>query len=286
MISATPLRLAVIGDPIAHSLSPLMHTAMLKALGLDGSYEAVRVAADALPAWTGSPACRTLAGFNATMPHKLMLLDLVDELDSQARAIGAVNTVAIRNGRLCGHNTDGTGFVAALQEQGVDPAGRRVALLGAGGAVRSIVAALLAAGVAGVTLFSRRPEQSAELAAAFCGVKACQLDWQRLPDDLAGHDMLVNGTSLGMQGMQQDFASTAFLAALPASGVVCDVVYRPQRTTLLAAAEALGLTAVGGTGMLIHQGILALEHFLNCDLDRAAMARVVWEALRPRLENA
>ncbi len=284
-MSGQPLRLAVIGDPIAHSLSPLMHTAMLGALGLEGTYEAVRVAADALPAWTGSPACRMLAGFNATMPHKQMLLKLVDALDPQAQAIGAVNTVAIRDGRLYGYNTDGMGFVAALREQGVAPEGRRVAILGAGGAVRSIVAALLAAGVAGITLFSRRPEQGAELAAAFAGVKARPLDWQSLTDDLAGHDVLVNGTSLGMRGMQQDFASTAFLAALPASGVVCDVVYRPGRTTLLAGAEALGLVTVGGAGMLIHQGILALEHFLDRKLDHAAMARVVWDALRPRLED-
>ena len=147
------------------------------------------------------------------------------------------------------------------------------------------VAALLAAGVAGITLFSRRPEQGAELAAAFPGVQARPLDWSRLADDLAGHNMLVNGTSLGMHGMSQDFADTAFLAALPATGVVCDVVYRPQRTTLLAGAEALGLATVGGAGMLIHQGVLALEHFLNRELDRAAMARVVWQALRPRLED-
>ena len=285
-MSGQSLRLAVIGDPIAHSLSPRMHTAMLEALGLEGSYEAVRVAANALPAWIGSPACRTLAGFNATMPHKQMLLDLVDVLDPQARAIGAVNTVVVRDGRLYGYNTDGAGFVAALNEQGVAPEGRRVAVLGAGGAVRSIVAALLAAGVAGITLFSRRPEQGAELAAAFSGVEARPLNWQRLADELAGHDLLVNGTSLGMRGMQQDFASTAFLAALPVSGVVCDVVYRPQRTTLLAGAEALGLTTVGGTGMLIHQGILALERFLNRELDRAAMACVVWEALRPWLQDA
>ena len=276
----------MIGDPIAHSLSPLMHAAMLDALGVEGSYEAVRVPAGTLRAWTETPACRTLAGFNATMPHKLMLLDLVNELDPQARAIGAVNTVAIRDGRLYGYNTDGMGFVAALREQGVEPSGRRVAVLGAGGAVRSIVAALLAAGVAGITLFSRRPEQGADLAAAFPGVKARQLDWQCLADDLSGHDMLINGTSLGMRGMQQDFASTAFLTALPASGVVCDVVYRPQSTTLLAGARTLGLVTVGGAGMLVHQGILALEHFLNRDLDRAAMARVVWEALRPRLEDA
>ena len=285
-MSGQSLRLAVIGDPIAHSLSPRMHTAMLEALGLEGSYEAVRVAANALPAWIGSSACRTLAGFNATMPHKQMLLDLVDVLDPQARAIGAVNTVVVRDGRLYGYNTDGAGFVAALNEQGVAPEGRRVAVLGAGGAVRSIVAALLAAGVAGITLFSRRPEQGAELAAAFSGVEARPLNWQRLADELAGHDLLVNGTSLGMRGMQQDFASTAFLAALPVSGVVCDVVYRPQRTTLLAGAEALGLTTVGGTGMLIHQGILALERFLNRELDRAAMACVVWEALRPWLQDA
>ena len=284
-MSTNPLRLAVIGNPIAHSLSPCMHTAMLAALGLEGTYDAVRVTADGLPAWVASPACRTLAGFNATMPHKQMLLDLVDELDPQAQAIGAVNTVAIRGGRLYGYNTDGAGFVAALREQGIDPAGRRVAVLGAGGAVRSLVAALLAAGVAGITLFSRRPEQGAELAAAFPGVQARPLDWSRLADDLAGHNMLVNGTSLGMHGMSQDFADTAFLAALPATGVVCDVVYRPQRTTLLAGAEALDLATVGGAGMLIHQGVLALEHFLNRDLDRAAMARVVWQALRPRLED-
>ena len=273
-------RLCVIGDPIAHSLSPRIQAAMLAALGAPGTYTAQRVTREELPAFLERVRAGEFTGFNATMPHKQDLADLVDELDDSARRAGSVNTVCLRDGRLVGFSTDGAGLTAALAERGIALPGRRVTLLGAGGAARSVVPARLEAGAARVTVSARNLTQAAAL---------CDLDPQRLAPtnfttdaiarEAAGSQLRSNCPSLGMTG-QGEFDDLAFVDALPEGAAVCDLIYDPGETKLLRRARNRGLPAMNGLPMLVWQGVLALEQFLGGrPLDREKLARAAYQVL-------
>ena len=217
-------KLCVIGDPVAHSKSPLIQNAMIKALGLDCNYLCQPVKKGQGKVWLEEAAREGYAGFNATMPFKEELFPLMDEVDPFARACGAVNTVCIKNGKYYGYNTDGPGFLEALSDLGVDPAGKNVVLLGAGGAAKSVALALAGAG-AQVTVCNRTVERAAELCrtdpahltpAGFGMKELCKLCEEA--------DVLVNCTSLGMEGTGTDFDDLSFVDALPPGAAVCDAI--------------------------------------------------------------
>ena len=274
----TTKKLCVIGDPVLHSKSPAIQNAMIAALGLDYIYLCQPVPRGEAGRWLSCARYAGYAGFNATMPHKEELAALVDELDPVARACGAVNTVCIRDGRTFGYNTDGAGFLRALKDElGLDAAGRRVVLLGAGGAAKAVSAALAGVG-ARVTVCNRTVEKARAL---------CEMDGEHLTPagfetdilcKLCGEaDLLVNCTSLGMAGTEGDFADLCFVDALPAAAAVCDAIYAPPETALLRRARVGGHPAMNGLGMLVWQAILALKHFTGVDLDenRAKTAALV-----------
>lgn len=274
-------RLCVIGDPVAHSLSPRIQAAMLAALGVEGGYSAQHVKREELPAFLERVCRGEFTGFNATMPHKQDLVSLVDKLDESASRAGSVNTVCLRDGRLVGFSTDGAGLAAALSEQGVSLAGIRVTLLGAGGAARSVVPALLDAGTVRVTVCARTPSKAAAL---------CALDPQKLfsagfaadaiAREAATSQLLINCTSLGMTG-QGEFDNLAFVDALPDGAAVCDLIYEPAETKLLHRARNRNLVALNGLPMLVWQGVLALEQFLGGQpLDRNRLAQAAYQALK------
>jgi len=240
----------VIGDPVTHSRSPAIHNAAFAALGLDWVYVAFPVAAghgrDAVAA------VRTLgiAGINVTMPHKSDVAATCDELTPAAAALGSVNTVTNRAGHLLGDSTDGPGFVAALRGHGVDPTGRRVLVLGAGGAARAIVDALGRAGAV-VTVAARRPDAGERAAALAPGATAVGFD--DLTRVVGGVDVVVNATPIGMGGEAPPFDP----GVLTADQFVYDTVYHPSPTPLLADAVARGIPCAGGLSMLVHQAALA-----------------------------
>ena len=275
--------LAVIGDPIEHSLSPVIQQAMLDELGLDCTYGRIRVQAGTVASWLPSTPASGLAGFNATMPHKTDLVPLMDTLSDDARMYRSVNTVVIRDGGFHGYNTDGLGFLRSLQDEGIDPRGRRIAVLGAGGAARSVVLKLAAEGADSITVCCRTPAKAAELAEASPCIALSTMDRTDTDALLSSCDLLINCTPLGMQGVDSDFQDFGFLDALPASAPVCDAIYRPLKTTLLHEAEIRGHSIANGLGMLIHQAILALEHFSGQELDTARMKSAVTRALLPVL---
>ena len=278
-------KLAVIGDPIGHSLSPVIQQAMLDALGLDCTYERIRVPGGTTADWLPTAASLGLAGFNATMPHKADLVPLMDELSEDARMYRSVNTVVLRGGRFLGFNTDGEGFLHSLLGEGIEPTGKSIAVFGAGGAARSVVLKLAATGAELITVCCRSPEKAAELASASPAVCIADLSRQSTDAVLARADLLVNCTPLGMQGVDADFKDFSFLDALPASAPVCDLIYRPLKTSLLLEAEKRGHRTLNGLGMLIHQAILALEHFAGMELDASAMKAAVMARLLPVLET-
>ncbi|MBE6956008.1 MAG: shikimate dehydrogenase [Ruminococcaceae bacterium] len=270
-------KLCVIGDPIDHSLSPVIQNAMIAAAGLDFAYGACRVAGAETARWLARAKAEGYGGFNATMPHKENLVPLVDELDREARQLGAVNTVAIRGGVAYGYNTDGRGFLRALVEAGMGPAGKDVLVLGAGGAARAVVHKLVEAGAE--TVVANRTVERAEKLCAEFGATACDFSAQTLSEYAAKSDLVVNCTNLGMTGVAGQFEDLSFLECLPAHAGVYDLIYSPRKTALLERAERLGLQNSNGLGMLIWQGVFALEHFADETLDEAALGAAARAAL-------
>lgn len=277
----TTKKLCVIGDPVLHSKSPLIQNTMLSALGLDYIYLCQPVPAGQAAQWLSAAKLAGYAGFNATMPHKAALLPLMDELDEDARLCGAVNTVCIREGRAYGYNTDGRGFLRSLADAGVDPAGKRVVLLGAGGAAQAVSLALSRHGAQAVFVCNRTVEKAADLCARdpFSRMAPADFSPHTLRRLAAEAGLLVNCTSLGMGGVAGQFEDLSFLDALPPEAAVCDLIYHPAETELLARARAGGHPAFNGLGMLIHQAVFALEHFTGADIDGCAMRKLVESVL-------
>ena len=272
-------QLFVIGDPVAHSLSPLLHQAMIDQTGAAYRYDVRTVRPEELPAfvrWAKDGGC---AGFNVTMPHKEAILPLLDEVDTTAASCGAVNTVCIREGRAIGHNTDGTGFLDSLAGQGFYPQGRTVLLLGAGGAAKAVGHALATAGAGRVIVGARRLERAAALAAQLpgCG-EGIVLAQDAIQQAASACDLLVNATPLGMAGSPA-FARLDFLQAMPPHAVVYDLVYHPRRTALLEAAARQGLRTVGGIDLLIRQAVRAFTFFTGETPDTAALYAALHEPL-------
>ena len=275
-------KLAVIGDPIEHSLSPLIQQAMLDELGLSCTYGRILVPAGSVTRWLPTAPALNLAGFNATMPHKTDLVPLMDSLSQDARLYRSVNTVVIREGSFHGHNTDGAGFLRSLHEEGIRPEKKRVVVYGAGGAARAVVLKLAAENVNSVTVCCRTPAKAEELTRA-PNVRAVEMGGKAAAEALAEAELFINCTPLGMQGVPAQFSDFGFLDLLPAKAPVCDLIYRPLRTQLLKEAEKRGHLAVNGLGMLIHQAILALELFADTPLDAALMKAAVMKRLLPVL---
>jgi shikimate dehydrogenase len=241
---------AVIGFPVRHSLSPAMHNAAFRELGLDWIYVACEVAPGAVDAAFAGVRALGLGGLSVTIPHKAAALEAVDEVTDAARAIGAVNTVVpTAGGRLRGDNTDGAGFLASLSDEGFDPTGRVCAVIGAGGAARAVVHALAGAGAAEVVVINRTPAR-AEATAALAGPTG-RVGTEA---DVAGADLIVNATPLGLAGSQDLPVDPTLLRE---GQLLVDLVPNPAVTPLMRAARDRGAGVAGGVGMLVHQGALA-----------------------------
>jgi shikimate dehydrogenase len=246
----------VIGDPIAHSKSPLIHNFWLKRLGIEGDYKKTHVLSPELPAFLADRrADRDWRGCNVTIPHKLAVMDLVDDPGGVRASIGAMNTVLRQpDGSLIGTNTDAAGFYAPLAE--TDLEGAPVAVVGTGGAAHAVLFALARASVGPVTIIARDQAKGAALLARF-GLKGAA---RGMDAALPPVRLLVNASSLGMTG-QPPFLPD--LAPLPDDALVYDLVYAPLETPLFAAAAARGLTPIDGLEMLIGQAAMAFELFFG-----------------------
>jgi shikimate dehydrogenase len=242
----------IMGWPIAHSLSPRLHGHWLRRYGIDGAYVPLPVPPERLAQALSALPALGFAGVNLTIPHKEAAVPLVDRLSPRAKRIGAVNTVVVEaDGMLSGDNTDGFGFIAALLESqaGWGAEAGPAVVLGAGGAARAVVVALLDAGAPEVRLLNRTAERARALADDLGGsVQA--VDWTARAAALDGAALLMNTTSLGMRGQPP---LDLMLDALPHKALVTDVVYTPLMTPLLALAQARGNPVVDGLGMLLHQ---------------------------------
>lgn len=261
MSAAQAPRAGVCGWPVAHSRSPMIHEYWLRAHGIAGAYERFAVPPDAFAAFAATIGRDSLVGANVTMPHKEAAFAACDRLAGDAEGSGAVNTLWREDGALWGDNTDVVGFLANLDEGA--PAWRRTAgtavVVGAGGAARAIIHALLSHGLERVAIVNRAAGRAEALTARF-GRRTTAASWRELPHWLARADLLVNATTLGMAGQGP---LTIDLAPMKTTAVVCDIVYIPLATPLIGAARRRGLRAVGGLGMLLHQAAPGFERWFG-----------------------
>jgi shikimate dehydrogenase len=264
--SAATTLVGVMGDPVRHSLSPLLHNTAFAALGLDWVSVAFPVPEGSVGDVLGALVPLGVAGVSVTMPHKGTVATLLDDLTPVARRLGAVNCVLNRDGALVGANTDGEGFLAALARgTGLDPAGRRCLVVGAGGAARAVVLALAEAGAAEVVVVARRAE-AALAAAAMAGERGRVGSARDAPEV----DLVVEATPVGMEGGAN--ATPAVPAGVLSAGqVAVDLVYAPRETPWVQEAAGRGVRAVGGLGMLVHQAAAQLELWTGRDAPLEAM---------------
>ncbi|MGD0320766.1 MAG: shikimate dehydrogenase [Acidimicrobiales bacterium] len=299
--SAASTVVGVIGDPVEHSLSPLIHNAAFDAMGLDWVSVAFRVVAGGVPEAFSGMRALGIAGLSVTTPHKDAAAASVDELSELARRLGAVNCVTRRDGLLFGDSTDGEGFVQALRRGcGFDPSGARCVVVGAGGAARAVVVALAEAGATEVAVVNRTPTRALQ-AATLAG------DAGRVgsPSDVPGADLVVQATSLGMAGLpsgqgsgeeSETSGAVRRLRDAPEGGcvampvdpdllrdgqLVAELVVNPLVTPFMEAAEAHGARTFGGLGMLVHQAALAIERWTG----EPAPVEAMWRAVTGRSES-
>ncbi|HEY8446417.1 MAG TPA: shikimate dehydrogenase [Thermomicrobiales bacterium] len=269
------LRLGVIGDPVAHSLSPAMQQPALDALGIPATYELWHTPAAELPARIASLREPDVLGANVTVPHKQAVMPHLDEVTPLARRAGAVNTIINRDGRLTGDNTDIGGFAASLIEVCPDASERRALILGAGGAARAVVLALEGLGLSEITVANRSIERARTLQAHLkpAPLAIVTMDAEALLPAIERASLLINATSLGWHPGETPIPLD-WLGVLPADAVVVDLTYRD--TDLLVAARERGLKTLDGLPMLVHQGAKALEQWTG----RTAPIAVMMEAAR------
>ena len=283
--------LGIIGYPIGHSISPRFQQAALDYISAEHSYRPYEVHPDQVAEFVTSLRRESALGINVTVPHKEAVMPFLDEVDEWAAEAGAVNTIVNRDGRLSGYNTDGYGFLRALRESAdLDPAGKRVLILGAGGSARGVVQALCRSGVAGLLIANRTVERAETLAklSAERGVpaRATGLDVLQSDSETDQCELIVNCTSLGMHHGPDDAASPLPALRIPASALVYDLVYNPMLTPLLKEAESAGAPTLGGISMLVYQGAASFELWLERPAPVDVMMDAAMAAMREREAQA
>lgn len=275
--------IGIFGHPITHTLSPAMHNAAFDALGLPYRYVPFDVHPDRLEGAVRGIVPLGILGLNITIPHKEAILPFLDEVDEEAGKTGAVNTIEVASGRLIGRNTDGRGFLESLRERNIDLSGKRVILLGAGGAAKAVAAVLAQQPIAEMVIVARTAARGKELVDRLASI-APQLEMTLRSDvgrDFPSHPdrptLLVNTTPVGMK--QEDPPSFP-PHLLDSRWSVADLIYRPEETPLLAAAKKAGATVIPGLGMLLHQGALAFEVWTRQKAPLSVMRQALHEALR------
>ncbi len=255
--------LGIIGDPISHSLSPLMHNAALAHLKLPYLYLPFHIKANELKSFFKSLPSKNIVGLNVTIPHKEAVIPFMDSLSPTAKKVGAVNTILVnKHGKLVGHNTDGEGYLLALKNEAhLTVTGKKIILLGAGGAARGLLTTLAQNGAKEIIVINRTLERAVELickiAPRFPNTNFKISELTKIPNEIwSKTNLLINSTSLGMKNKKLPRLA---LYRLPKNAAISDIVYMPLKTPLLKKAKTLGLKTIPGWGMLLYQGALAFE---------------------------
>ena len=271
---------AVIGWPVSHSLSPVIHNAAFASTGFDAVYVAFAVAPGETSKALASAAQLDLLGLSVTMPHKSDIARLVDEISPAAAALDSVNTVQFSGGRTVGHSTDGDGLIASMKADGVDVTGAKVLVLGAGGAARSVVDALSRHGAHRVIVANRTVDNARRTAQLGPdGTTAIEMSDASIAAAVSDSDIVINCTSIGMASSDRASESPIPASHLTNQHVVVDLVYHPLVTPLMREAADAGSRVIGGLGMLIHQAALQQVIWTGHEPDIAAMYAAARQAL-------
>ncbi len=274
----------VIGDPVEHSLSPVMHNAAFKELNLDFVYVAFTVRKNELRNATAGARSLQIHGLNVTMPHKTAIMKHLDEIDPTAKFIGAINTVLNADGKLIGYITDGVGAIKALKENGVSLEGKKLLLLGAGGAAKAI-AFHAAQEVEELKILNRTAQKAKELAEALHKkfdrkVSGNSLSSETIKKELEDTDILVNATSVGMHpNVNQSLVDSTWLRP---ELCVMDIIYNPLETKLAKDAKSVGAKVISGIEMLVYQGAASFEIWTNHPAPVKAMKEAILNKLTKR----
>ena len=277
---------ALIGDPVEHSLSPIIQNAAFRSLDLDYVYVVFNVKSGDLREAVYGVKALGICGLNVTMPHKTAIIPYLDELDETARKTGSVNTVLNNNGRLVGYTTDGVGALNALKHAGVDPSDKRIVILGAGGASRSI-SFTLAEHASELVILNRTFSKAKALKDAIrkalgdrAKVRALPLTDENLSVELADADILINATSVGMKPNENETPVKQIY--LRGDLVVFDLIYEPLETRLLREAKSIGAKVVDGLSMLVHQGAASFEIWTGVKAPVNVMMKAALEVIQRR----
>ncbi len=284
LISGKTKVLGIFGYPVEHTFSPAMHNAAFRHLGLDYVYVAFPVKPENIARAVDGIRGLNLAGVNVTIPHKSAVIDYLDEVDRGAELIGAVNTIVNDNGILKGYNTDAPGFVKSLEvDAGVSPRGKRVFLLGAGGAARAVSIQLALAGAAEIVFTTPFPQEVTGLRCIInnsTNTRVGEVMWDKeeILKSLRETDILINATPVGMHPALGEMPPVN-PEALPKGALVCDLIYNPRETMLLRKAKEHGFSTLNGMGMLLYQGAIAFELWTRAEPPLQVMRNALEKAL-------
>jgi shikimate dehydrogenase len=274
---------AVLGQPVAENPTSVMQEAAFAAAGLNWRYLTIEVPPEKLADAIRGMRAFGMRGINLTIPHKVAVMQHLDEISPEAAIIGAVNTVRREGDRLIGENTDGKGFLRALRvDAGIEPKGKRVLIFGAGGAARAVAAELALAGASSITVVNRSVERGRAMVADLRGTTGANMafePWRGTWSVAASDDLIVNATSIGLYPDAGAMPDVDFSGASP-DALVADVVFNPPETTLLRAARRHGLRTLDGLSMLVYQGVIGFELWTGRKAPEQVMKRALAETLR------
>ncbi|KHF41933.1 shikimate dehydrogenase [Halalkalibacter okhensis] len=270
----------LLGHPVGHSMSPNIHNDAFAQIGMKATYHAFDVQPEFVKEAVSGIRALQIVGCNVTVPHKIAVMDYLDEIDEEARIIGAVNTIVNQNGKLIGYNTDGRGFVQSLfEELKEEIKEKRFLLIGAGGAARGVATALMLHGIGHLSVTNRTIEKVEPIVhlAKSLNTSSLALDRAQAEKALKEYDVIINTTSVGMSPNIEEIPID--LSQLKQEAVVSDLIYNPLETKLLQVAKNQGAKTINGIGMFVNQAALSFEHWTGLTPDRYRMRKIVLEQL-------
>ena len=278
------IKLGLVGDPISHSLSPIIHSTVMKNLNKPFSYELYNIKKGNLELFISKVKEENITGFNVTMPHKVDIIEFLDELDNESLTYNSVNTVKYENGKLYGYNTDADGFIMSFENESISLKDKNILILGAGGVTNTIAVKIAKYIPEKIVILNRNISKAQDVCTIVknninVDIKSDNFDTETIANYAQYANVLINTTPLGMHGVSEDFKDITFLENLNRSAIVYDLIYNPRQTKLLKHASKLGLKTMNGLEMLINQAIIADQIYLKEFIDIKRLNKFVKQNL-------
>lgn len=277
MITSKTKKIGILGWPLGHSLSPLMHNAAFTALDLDYVYVPLPVEPENLAQAVAGLKAMDFTGANVTIPHKVAIMSYLDKIDPSAQFVGAVNTILIKEGKCIGYNTDAQGFIQSLTRKNVTIRGKKAVVMGAGGAARAVASGLIQNGIHQITIGTRNSLKAQEFTNFFPNFKnllGCNWRDRTFTNQVKECDILINSTPIGMSTSEKEELPILW-ENVNKDATICDLIYNPPITAFLNSAQIRGYRIINGAGMLLEQGALAFELWTDKQAPRTIMSNIL-----------